>query len=169
MRRSLLGEDTIVQRVAARVARQEIFLGKPLPTISFVVEEAVLRRPIVGWDLRRGQLEQIPLRGHQRNVEMQVMPLERSEHASLAGPFTLIEATEGRTIAYVEAHKESRLYSEREAVRELEEQSVQRRVRGRKGTRSFQRAVWQPVARLKSAFTGRPAHMPSTCAVAGPP
>jgi transcriptional regulator with XRE-family HTH domain len=122
MRRPLLDEEIIVQRVAARVARQGIFERRPLPTISFVIEESVLRRPIGGWDVWRGQLEEVLLRGQQRNVEMQVMPTERSEHASLAGPFTLIETTEGRRIAYVEAHKESRLYSDRKSVRELEEQ-----------------------------------------------
>lgn len=40
----------------------------------------------------------------------------------LFGPFTLIETRDGRRIAYVEAYKDSRLYAERESVRELEEQ-----------------------------------------------
>jgi hypothetical protein len=34
----------------------------------------------------------------------------------------LIETREGRRIAYVEMHKESRLYTERKLVREFEEQ-----------------------------------------------
>ena len=50
------------------------------------------------------------------------MPHEREEHAGLAGPFTLIETREGRRIAYAEVHKDSRLYTERKSVRELEEQ-----------------------------------------------
>ena len=70
----------------------------------------------------RGQLEQIILFGRRRNVEIQVMPTEREEHAALGGPFTLIETKEGRRIAYVEAHKESRLYMERTLVRAFEEQ-----------------------------------------------
>ncbi|MEW1603042.1 Scr1 family TA system antitoxin-like transcriptional regulator [Streptomyces sp. NPDC093808] len=32
--------------MAARLARQEIFARKPLPTSSFVIEESVLRRPM---------------------------------------------------------------------------------------------------------------------------
>ena len=40
----------------------------------------------------------------------------------MAGPFTLIETREGRRIAYAEAQKDSRLYTERQPVRELEEQ-----------------------------------------------
>lgn len=122
MRRPLLDEETIDQRVAARLARQEIFARVPMPTISFVVEEAVLRRPLGGWSVMRGQLEQMLLVGQRRNVEIQVMPTEREEHAGLAGPFTLIETREGRRIAYVEAHKDSRLYTERKSVRVFEEQ-----------------------------------------------
>jgi transcriptional regulator with XRE-family HTH domain len=122
MWRPLLDEETITQRVAARMARQEIFSRTPLPTISFVIEEFLLRRPLGGRDVMRGQLEQILLYGHRRNVEIQVMPIEREEHAGLEGPFTLIETQEGQRIAYVEAYKDSRLYTERRSVREIEEQ-----------------------------------------------
>jgi hypothetical protein len=122
MWRPLLDEETINQRIAARLARQEIFSRTPLPTISFVIEEFVLRRPLGGWAVMQGQLEQILLYGHRRNVEIQVMPIERDEHAGLDGPFTLIETHEGQRIAYVEAFKDSRLYTERRQVREIEEQ-----------------------------------------------
>jgi transcriptional regulator with XRE-family HTH domain len=122
MWRPLLEEEVIDLRVTARLERHEVFARKPLPTISFVVEEAVLRRPLGGHEVMRGQLEQILLRGQQRNVEVQVMPTEREEHAGLEGPFTLMETKDGRRIAYVEAYKDSRLYTERKTVRELEEQ-----------------------------------------------
>ncbi|MFH9734801.1 helix-turn-helix domain-containing protein [Streptomyces sp. NPDC017260] len=122
MWRPLLDEETIGQRVTARLARQEMFSRTPMPTISFVIEEFVLRRPLGGCQVMRGQLEQILLYGHRRNVEMQVMPIEREEHAGLEGPFTLIETVEGQRIAYVEAYKDSRLYTERRSVREIEDQ-----------------------------------------------
>ncbi|WP_316753532.1 helix-turn-helix domain-containing protein [Streptomyces herbicida] len=122
MRRPLLDEETVEQRVAARLARQDIFSRVPMPTISFVIEESVLRRPLGGWSVMRGQLEQMLLIGQRRNVEIQIMPTEREEHAGLAGPFTLIETRDGRRIACVEAHKDSRLYTERKSVRAFEEQ-----------------------------------------------
>ncbi|MFD4791055.1 Scr1 family TA system antitoxin-like transcriptional regulator [Streptomyces sp. NPDC058459] len=121
-RRPLLDEDVIAQRVAARLARQDVFERKPLPTISFVIEEMMLRRPIGGWNVWRGQLEEILLRGGRRNVEIQVMPAEVKEHAALAGPFTLIETVQGQRMAYVEVQKESRLFRDRGSVREHEEQ-----------------------------------------------
>jgi len=120
--RPLLHEDVVEQRVTARLARQEIFCRTQLPTISFVIEESVLRRPLGGWGVMRGQLEQILLHGQRRNVEVQVLPTERDEHAGLAGPFTLIKTKEGRRIAYVEAQQDSRLYTARKPVRGIEEQ-----------------------------------------------
>ncbi|MYS26816.1 helix-turn-helix domain-containing protein [Streptomyces sp. SID7804] len=122
MRRPLLDPETVEERVVARLARQEIFGRTPMPVISFVIEESVLRRPLGGSGVMRGQLEQILLHGQRRNVEIQVMPTKREQHAGLGGPFTLIETGEGRRIAYAEVHRDSRLYTERKVVRELEEQ-----------------------------------------------
>ncbi|MFD6467188.1 helix-turn-helix domain-containing protein [Streptomyces goshikiensis] len=122
MWRPLLSDETVDQRVEARLARQEIFAHMPLPTISFIIEESVLRRPLGGRSVMRGQLDRIKLVGQRRNVEIQVMPTDVEEHAGLEGPFTLIETRDGRRIAYVEGHKDSRLHTDRKAVRELEEQ-----------------------------------------------
>ncbi|MFJ4807149.1 helix-turn-helix domain-containing protein [Streptomyces longwoodensis] len=122
MRRPLLSDETIEERVAARLARQKIFSRLPMPTMSFVIEQSVLTRPLGGVPVMRGQLEQLLLHGRRRNVEIQIMPNVRDEHAGLAGPFTLIETQDARRIAYVEAYKDSRLYTDRGTVRELEEQ-----------------------------------------------
>ncbi|MEV6805815.1 helix-turn-helix transcriptional regulator [Streptomyces sp. NPDC051132] len=121
MRRPPLDEATIEQRVAARLARQEIFERKPAPTVTFVMEEAVLRQRLGGRAVMRGQLERILLVGQRPNVQIQVMPHEAEEHPALSGRFTLIETTKGRRIAYVEAYKNSRLFTDRSTVRELEE------------------------------------------------
>ncbi|WEO94963.1 helix-turn-helix transcriptional regulator [Streptomyces sp. FXJ1.172] len=122
MRRPPLDETTIEQRVTARLARQEIFGRKPMPTISFVMEECVLRKRLGGPAVWRGQLEQLLLSGQRPNVEIQVMPDDREEHAALSGPFTLIETEKGRRIAYTEVHRYSRLFTDRQTVRELEDQ-----------------------------------------------
>lgn len=122
MRRPLLDDETIEERVAARLARQRIFARRPLPTLSFVVEESVLRRPVGGSAILREQLEEILRVGQRRNVEVQVMPTARQEHCGLAGPFTLIETCEGRRMAYVEVQRDSHLHMERTLVRDGEEQ-----------------------------------------------
>ncbi|MFE0703311.1 helix-turn-helix domain-containing protein [Streptomyces sp. NPDC058872] len=120
MWRPLLDESVIAERIAARLARQQIFSRRPHPHVSFVIEEAVLHKRLGGRDIWRGQLEHILLISQSRNVEIQVMPLDREEHAGLAGPFTLMEMKDGRRIAYAEVQSDSRLHTERAKVRELE-------------------------------------------------
>ncbi|MFD5708968.1 helix-turn-helix domain-containing protein [Streptomyces pharetrae] len=120
MWRPQLEEEVIEQRLAARLARQAIIERRPVPHLSFVIEEAVLLRPLGGGAVWRGQLEQLLLIEEKRNVEVQVMPLSRREHAGLAGPFTLMEMKDGRRIAYAEVQGDSRVHTERQKVRELE-------------------------------------------------
>lgn len=121
MWRPLLDEETVNQRVAARLARQEMFSRRTMPTISFVIEESTLRRPLGGSAVMRAQLEQLLLYGRQRNVEIQVMPTDRRQHAGMGGPFTLMETDKGQRIAYVEVNEHSHLYGDRPVVRGFEE------------------------------------------------
>ncbi|MCX5245601.1 helix-turn-helix domain-containing protein [Streptomyces sp. NBC_00201] len=120
MWRPQLDEEVVEQRLTARLARQEIFSRRPAPHLSFVIEEAVLLRPLGGEAVWRGQLEHLMLIAERRNVEIQMMPLSRQEHAGLAGPFTLMEMKDGRRIAYAEVQGDSRVHTERQRVRELE-------------------------------------------------
>jgi transcriptional regulator with XRE-family HTH domain len=120
MQRPLLEDEVIEQRLAARMARQEIFTRRPAPLLSFVVEEVVLRKPIGGRDVLRGQLERILLAGQNRNVEIQVMPTDREDHAALDGPFTVIETEDGKRLAYTEVQGDSRMYSDHRTLHELE-------------------------------------------------
>ncbi|WP_073948335.1 helix-turn-helix domain-containing protein [Streptomyces kebangsaanensis] len=120
MWRPLLDEETIEQRVAARMERQKFFARRPAPLLSCVIDEHVLRRPLGGAQVLRGQLEQLLIYGHQRNVEMQVMPTGREEHAGLAGPLTLIHASDERRMAYVEVQGLSALHTEPKKVSPLE-------------------------------------------------
>lgn len=117
MRRPLLNEETIELRVAARFARQTIFDRWPAPLLSFVLEECVLRKPLGGKAVLRGQLEQLLLIGQKRNVEIQVMPLDREDNAGVDGPFTVITREGGEQFTYMEVQGRSSLLTDREEVR----------------------------------------------------
>ncbi|WP_432063773.1 helix-turn-helix domain-containing protein [Streptomyces sp. C10-9-1] len=119
MRRPLLDEVTIEQRVAARLARQEIFDRWPAPLLSFVIEEPVVRRPLGGERVWRGQLEQLLLLGQKRNVELQVMPLDREDNAGVDGAFTLLMPRQGQQVGYMEAQGRSTLATDRDTVHAL--------------------------------------------------
>ncbi|GAA2879150.1 helix-turn-helix transcriptional regulator [Streptomyces mexicanus] len=109
MRRPPLKEDTIEQRVAARLARQEILDRDPAPLLSFVVDESVLRRRYGGTDVYRGQLEHLLLISRRRNVDIQVMPLDSVESAGVDGPFTVVVRRDGKQFVYAEAQGTSSL------------------------------------------------------------
>jgi transcriptional regulator with XRE-family HTH domain len=116
MWRPLLDEETLEQRVVARLARQSVFERRPAPLLSFVIDEAVVRRPLGGWPVMRGQLEQLMLVSAYRNVEIQIMPLDREDNAGVDGPFTLLYRSGGDQVAYLEAQGRSTMVSDRREV-----------------------------------------------------
>ncbi|MEU3889319.1 helix-turn-helix transcriptional regulator, partial [Streptomyces sp. NPDC029041] len=83
MRRPAYTEDEVERFIAARVARKSVFDREPAPELSFVLEEWTLRRPLGGKAALRRQLEHLLDMGQLRNVELQVMPMDREEHAGL--------------------------------------------------------------------------------------
>lgn len=112
MRRPPLDQETIEQRVAARLARQDIFDRRPAPLLSFVMDESVLRRRLGGAGVLRGQLEHLLLIGQKRNVEVQVMPLDCEESAGVDGPFTVVTRDDGKKFVYAEAQGTSTLQTD---------------------------------------------------------
>ncbi|MFF4754571.1 helix-turn-helix domain-containing protein [Streptomyces sp. NPDC002514] len=112
MRRPPFTEEEVECLVAARLSRQEIFdRQQPVPVFSFVLEEVTLRRPLGGRMVMRKQLEHLLEIGRRRNVEIQVMPTDREDHAGLAGSLQLLRLKEGDTVAHNEVQLTSRLIS----------------------------------------------------------
>ncbi|MFF0063327.1 Scr1 family TA system antitoxin-like transcriptional regulator [Streptomyces sp. NPDC005279] len=119
MRKPLLDEAMIEQRVTARLARQELLTRWPTPIVTTVIEESVLRRPIGGWDVHERQLHQLLKLGQLRSLELQVMPLDRMEHAGMGGPFILLTPKARTQVAYTEVQNVSKLITDAEEVRML--------------------------------------------------
>jgi transcriptional regulator with XRE-family HTH domain len=123
MRRPLLNEEVIEREVGARMARQAIVdKSKTLPVFSFVQDEVTLRRPVGGRMVQRRQLERLLEVGQFRNVEIQVMPTDREEHAALTGGFRIFKLRSGATLGYAEVLHFTRLISEPREVQFLEMQ-----------------------------------------------
>ena len=119
MRKPLLDEETIERRVASRLHRQTILTCWPPPMVTAVIEEGVLRRPLGGWEVHKEQLEQLVRLGLLRNVELQVMPADRSEHAGMGGAFILLTPKGKSQIGYTEIQNNARLATDAEEVRIL--------------------------------------------------
>ncbi|MFJ3665800.1 helix-turn-helix domain-containing protein [Streptomyces sp. NPDC090106] len=118
-RRPFLAEETIEQRVADRLARQQIFERWPPPSVSYVLEEVVLDRPIGGRLVHADQLRRLLEIGELRNVEIQVMPTSLEEHPNLGGAFNLLTPRKHPQVAYTEAQGHPRLITDSEEVRKI--------------------------------------------------
>lgn len=120
MRRPAYAEADVERFIAARVARKTVFERDPAPELSFVLEEWTLRRPLGGKTALRRQLEHLLEVRQLRNVELQVMPMEREEHAGLAGGIEVLKFADGSAVGRSPAVANGRPVSEPRQLRILE-------------------------------------------------
>ncbi|MEV0219979.1 helix-turn-helix transcriptional regulator [Streptomyces sp. NPDC050704] len=108
-----LDEETVEERIAARMERQSILTDRKPPVgLSFVLYEAVLRSPQVNAKQLHRLLESASL----RNVVLQVLPFERAVTAALMGPMVLLETREHERLAFTEGPFASELSADPEVV-----------------------------------------------------
>ncbi|QER86739.1 helix-turn-helix domain-containing protein [Streptomyces tendae] len=120
MRRPPYSDEQVDELVVARLARQRVFDEQPAPVFSFVQEEVTLRRPLGGRMVMRKQLEHLLEVGRRRNVEIQVLPTQREDHAGLAGALQLLRLKDGHTVGHVEVQLLNRLISDPKEIQVLE-------------------------------------------------
>ncbi|WP_432193021.1 helix-turn-helix domain-containing protein [Streptomyces sp. bgisy027] len=120
MRRPAYTEEEIDRLVAARMARKVVFERTPRPQITFVQEEATLRRPIGGRLVLRQQLEHLLEVTKLRHVSIQVMPLDREDHAGMMGSIRLLKIRGGKTLGHSEGQLYDRVISDPREVQILE-------------------------------------------------
>ncbi|MBT2450486.1 helix-turn-helix domain-containing protein [Streptomyces sp. ISL-43] len=109
-------DETVEQRVAARLERQAILTGKPTVAFSFVIFEAALRCPLGGRDVHREQLVSLMWAAKLRNVSLQVLPFVRVMPAATIGPMVLMESHEHEYSAYSTGQSLSQLTSDPDIV-----------------------------------------------------
>ncbi|MFK4103791.1 DUF5753 domain-containing protein [Streptomyces sp. NPDC019531] len=108
-----LAEETVEQRIAARMERQAILTDrKPPVALHFVICEAALRSPQVDIEQLRSLLGVFRL----RNVALQVLPFERAISDALMGPMVLLETHDLERFAFTEGPFASELSSDPDVV-----------------------------------------------------
>ncbi|MYS43107.1 helix-turn-helix domain-containing protein [Streptomyces sp. SID5998] len=120
MRRPAHPRDQVERLVGARMARKSIFERDPAPELCFVQEEATLRRPLGGKMVLRRQLEHLLELGQMRNVEIQVMPIDRTVHAGMGGEIQVLKFADGTAIGRAEGEFGSRPVSDPKQLRIME-------------------------------------------------
>jgi transcriptional regulator with XRE-family HTH domain len=120
MRRPAYTEDEIERHVAARMARKAVFDRVPRPLLTFVQEEMTLRRPFGGKMVLRQQLEHLLEVAELRHVEIQVMPMDREDHAAVMGSFRLLKLQGGKALGHTESQLYDRVISDPKDVQVLD-------------------------------------------------
>ncbi|MEU4496921.1 helix-turn-helix transcriptional regulator [Streptomyces sp. NPDC023998] len=114
-----LDDETVEERVRARMERQEALTRKTSTVFSFVVYEAALRTMVGGREAIQRQLERVLEAGKLRNVSIQVLPMGRCSGLALQGPVVLLENSDNERCAYSEVQTTSALYADPAKVSEL--------------------------------------------------
>lgn len=85
--------EEIEQRVRLRMRRQQLWDrgDPPPPGMWAILDEAVLRRPVGGRDVMRGQLERLRDIAARPNITLQVLPFSAGAHTSTFGSFALFD------------------------------------------------------------------------------
>jgi hypothetical protein len=91
-------EEEVERLAAARMERKSVFERSPAPVLSFVQEEAALRRRIGGTMVRRRQLEHLLEVAQLRNVTFQVMPTETDAHPGVDGKIEVLKFADGTAV-----------------------------------------------------------------------
>ncbi|MEU6966479.1 helix-turn-helix transcriptional regulator [Kitasatospora aureofaciens] len=112
-----MDDETVEERVAARLERQEL-LKIQTRSFNFLIEEHVLRRPLNGIEEHQRQLLHLLSMGKPRHVAIQVVP-GTGAHPGLNGPFVLLETPEHERLAYEEGQTMGLLFSEPDKVNQL--------------------------------------------------
>ncbi|MEU6813058.1 helix-turn-helix transcriptional regulator [Streptomyces sp. NPDC046831] len=114
-----LDDETVQERVRARLVRQEALTRCTKTVYGFVLYEAALRTEVGGPEVMRRQLLDLSEMSGLRNVAIQVLPFGKCSGVALNGSFILLENAERERFAYVEGPETSVLHADVERVSDL--------------------------------------------------
>ncbi|KWT58549.1 hypothetical protein ADL21_28440 [Streptomyces albus subsp. albus] len=103
-------EEEVDRLVRKRLDRQPVLLRNPAPTVSFVVEQAALQRPVGGKAvLKQALLHILETVRSLVHVSLQVMPTDVEWHPGIVGSLNLLTSPDGRRSVYLDGEAKSRL------------------------------------------------------------
>ncbi|MFF5706196.1 Scr1 family TA system antitoxin-like transcriptional regulator [Streptomyces sp. NPDC012794] len=106
-----LPDERVEAQVSGRLERQHILRDLPNSSFSFIIEQSVFDRKFGGTDVMRAQIDRIVLMARLRNVTVQIMPRDQTDHAGLAGPICLLETPDHQWFGYSEGQRTGVLIS----------------------------------------------------------
>ncbi len=99
------GAEQIDRLVDLRMERQRRLDEQPLLEVWAILDEAVVRRPVGGRQVMRGQLDRLLELAPRPGITLQVLPFDCGAHAGHGGPFSILEFPNraDSEVAYVES------------------------------------------------------------------
>ncbi|MFG2406348.1 Scr1 family TA system antitoxin-like transcriptional regulator [Streptomyces brevispora] len=116
-----LESEEVDERVATRLARGSLLERKPRPMMNFLLEEAILHRPLGGHQVLREQIRCLLMYAELPFLGIQIMPTVRETHAALDGPMVLLETPDHDQLAYIEGQRVSFLVDDLDEVSVLQQ------------------------------------------------
>lgn len=109
--------EEIEHRVELRRFRQALLMRDEPPMIHWVLDEAVLRRPVGGPKVMQEQLRSLVTAAELPTVTLQVLQFDAGEHIGMYGPFIIMtfrDAADSEMVYLEHATRESYLEAEQE-------------------------------------------------------
>jgi transcriptional regulator with XRE-family HTH domain len=116
-------EEEIERGVALRLERQRLLTREEPPLLWVVMDETVLRRPIGGTEVMRGQISRLIEACSMPTVRLQVMPFAAGPHPAMYGPFHIFRfpIPELPDVAYSESLVGAVYFDQRDDVSAFQE------------------------------------------------
>jgi transcriptional regulator with XRE-family HTH domain len=92
----------LAERVAARMARQEILTGEGHPRLWVVFDEPVIHRVLGGRAVMRAQYDRLLAAAEHPRISIRVIPAACGAHAGLDGSFTILKLRDGKAVLWSE-------------------------------------------------------------------
>lgn len=114
-------EDAIRRMLEARMNRQARLRSEAPARYWFILDEAVLRRPIGNHRIMRAQLASIIEQSTQPHITVQVLPFAAGEHPELGGSLMLYTIPDTPLLLWLEGSRNGTLVDDPNAVAERRE------------------------------------------------
>ncbi|MDK9496578.1 helix-turn-helix transcriptional regulator [Streptomyces katrae] len=111
-----LQDGQVEAQVVGRLERQHILADLPNSSFSFVIEQSVFDRHFGGAEVMREQIAHILEMARLRNLTVQIMPRDQTDHAGLDGPVSLLETPDHQWFGYSEGQRTGVLISDPKEV-----------------------------------------------------
>ncbi|QVQ54178.1 helix-turn-helix transcriptional regulator [Spiractinospora alimapuensis] len=108
--------SSIDELVKGREKRQKLVASDGGPLISAIVEEHVLRRPLGGWAVLRGQLTHLLDVAESPRITLQAVPMDSEVHFGMDGSFILLKVPNRGQMVYRETRVDSSPREDSEAL-----------------------------------------------------